>query len=315
MHTSTFAKRALALAILLTVTARLMLSVTAQTQNSPQNPPGQRPPQNPPGPGGPQRPGGPGAPGGGGGGFANAYPQKQVPPEVVERGKALYSVHCSFCHGSDARGGGEGGPSLIRSDVMMNDQKGELLAPVVLNGRGSMPKFTLTQEQISDIAGFVHSFRVSGYDAARNRPTTIVVGDAKAGATYFAATCAKCHSVTGDLKGFAAKFRDPRTMQQNWLMPGGGGGFGPGGPSPITPKPTTVTVTFADGKKVAGTLRRIDDFLVVVGQADGTSRSIRRNGDVPKVEIHDPLAPHKELLRTYTDNDIHNVTAYLESLK
>ena len=189
MHTSTFAKRALALAILLTVTARLMLSVTAQTQNSPQNPPGQRPPQNPPGPGGPQRPGGPGAPGGGGGGFANAYPQKQVPPEVVERGKALYSVHCSFCHGSDARGGGEGGPSLIRSDVMMNDQKGELLAPVVLNGRGSMPKFTLTQEQISDIAGFVHSFRVSGYDAARNRPTTIVVGDAKAGATYFAATC------------------------------------------------------------------------------------------------------------------------------
>ncbi|HMB28500.1 MAG TPA: c-type cytochrome, partial [Blastocatellia bacterium] len=297
-----------------------MLSVAAQTQNPSNQGPGQRPgqnPQGPPGQGGPPRPGGQGGGGGGGGGFANAFPQKpQASPEVIERGKALYSVHCGFCHGSDARGGGEGGPSLIRSDVMLNDQKGELLAPVVLNGRGGMPKFSLTTEQISDIAAFVHSFRVSGYDAARNRPATIVVGEAKAGEAYFNATCAKCHSVTGDLKGFAAKFRDPRTMQQNWLIPGGGGGFGPGaGPSPITPKPVTVTVTLAGGKIVEGTLKRIDDFLVTLTEADGAIRTIRRNGDMPKVEIHDPLEPHKKLLGSYTDKDIHNVTAYLESLK
>lgn len=313
MVKSTFAKRALVMAILLVVAARVMLSVAAQTQNPPNQRPGQ-PTQGPPGPGGPQRPGGPG---GGGGGFGNAFPQKpQAAPEVIERGKALYSVHCSFCHGSDARGGGEGGPSLIRSDVMLNDQKGELLAPVVLNGRGGMPKFSLTTEQISDIAAFVHSFRVSGYDAARNRPATIVVGEAKAGEAYFNATCAKCHSVTGDLKGFAAKFRDPRTMQQNWLIPGGGAGFGPrAGPSPITPKPVTVTVTLAAGKIVEGTLKRIDDFLVTLTEADGATRTIRRNGDMPKVEIHDPLEPHKKLLGSYTDKDIHDVTAYLESLK
>ena len=313
MVKSTFAKRALVMAVLLVVAARVMLSVAAQTQNPPNQRPGQ-PTQGPPGPGGPQRPGGPG---GGGGGFGNAFPQKpQAAPEVIERGKALYSLHCSFCHGSDARGGGEGGPSLIRSDVMLNDQKGELLAPVVLNGRGGMPKFSLTTEQISDIAAFVHSFRVSGYDAARNRPATIVVGEAKAGEAYFNATCAKCHSVTGDLKGFAAKFRDPRTMQQNWLMPGGGGGFGPGaGPSPITPKPVTVTVTLAGGEIVEGTLKRIDDFLVTLTEADGASGTIRRNGDLPKIEIHDPLEPHKQLLESYTDKDIHNVTAYLESLK
>jgi mono/diheme cytochrome c family protein len=313
MVNSDFAKRALLMTILLVVAAHMMLSAAAQTQNPPSQRPGQ-PSQGPPGPGGPPRPGGPG---GGGGGFANAYPQKpQAAPEVIERGKALYSVHCGFCHGSDARGGGEGGPSLIRSDVMLNDQKGELLAPIVQNGRGGMPKFSLTTEQISDIAAFVHSFRVSGYDASRNRPATIVVGEAKAGEAYFSATCAKCHSVTGDLKGFAAKFRDPRSMQQNWLMPGGGGGFGPGaGPSPITPKPVTVTVTLASGKVVEGALKRIDDFLVTLTDSGGATRSIRRNGDTPKVEIHDPLEPHKKLLGSYTDKDIHNVTAYLESLK
>ena len=226
----------------------------------------------------------------------------------------MYSVHCSFCHGSDARGGGEGGPSLIRSEILLNDQQGELLAPVVLNGRGSMPKFSLTMEQISDIAAFIHSFRVGGYDISRNRPTTIVVGDAKAGEAYFNATCAKCHSVTGDLKGFAARFSNPRLMQQNWLMPGSGGGFGGGG-VPSNLKPITVTVTLAAGKQVTGRLKRIDDFIVTLIEADGAPRTFRRNGDVPKVEWHDPLEPHRELLRTYTDKDIHNVTAYLESLK
>ncbi|MBO0862269.1 MAG: c-type cytochrome [Chloracidobacterium sp.] len=312
MSKSTFAKCALVIAILLVVAARVMLSVAAQTQNPPTQRPGQTT-QGPPGPGSPQRPGGPG---GGGGGFGNAFPQKpQAAPEMIELGKALFSVQCSFCHGSDARGG-EGGPSLIRSDVMLKDQKGELLAPVVLNGRGEMPKFSLTTEQISDIAAFIHSFRVSGYDAARNRPATIVVGEAKAGEEYFNATCAKCHSVTGDLKGFAAKFRDPRTMQQNWLIPGGGGGFGPrGGPSPIKLKPVTVTVTLAGGKIVEGTLNRIDDFLVTLTEEDGATRTIHRHGEAPKVEIHDPLEPHKKLLGSYTDKDIHNVTAYLESLK
>lgn len=309
MHKTLVAKSLLVLALLVAVGAHLMLTVTAQTQNPRPN----QPPGGQQGPGGqPPRPPG----GGGGGGFANAYPQRPpAPPEVVERGKALYSVHCGFCHGSDARGGGEGGPSLIRSEIMLNDQKGELLAPVVQNGRGTMPKFSLTMEQISDISAFIHSFRVGGYDVSRNRPTTIVVGDAKAGEAYFNATCAKCHSVTGDLKSFAAQFNNPRQMQQSWLMPGGGGGFGGGGGAPRKLKPTTVTVTLAGGKQVTGTLKRIDDFLVTLTEADGTPRSFRRNGDVPKVEINDPIEPHRDLLSKYTDKDIHNVTAYLESLK
>src|SRR5262245_19077006 len=110
MVKSTLAKRALVMAVLLVVAARVMLSVAAQTQNPPNQRPGQ-PTQGPPGPGAPQRPGGPG---GGGGGFGNAFAQKpQAAPEVIERGKALYSVHCSISYGSVALGGGGGGHGTI----------------------------------------------------------------------------------------------------------------------------------------------------------------------------------------------------------
>src|SRR4051812_48689392 len=98
-------------------------------------------------------------------------------------------------------------------------------------------------------------------------------------------------------------------------MPGGGrGGFGGGG-APSSVPPTTVTVTAAKGPKVEGRLGRIDDFIVTLTEADGTPRTFRRDGDSPKVEIHDPMQPHKDLLRQYTDKDIHNLTAYLVTLK
>ena len=182
----------------------------------------------------------------GGGGFGSAFPQHAVAdPAAVERGKALWGVNCNFCHGSDARGG-EGGPNLLRSELVLNDQKGELIAPVVQNGRGEMPKLNLSTEQISDIAAFIHSMRVSGYDASRMAPPSILVGDAKAGESVFRAKCASCHSQTGDLKGLASKITDPKLLQNGFLMPGGGrGGRGRGGA--MTVPPTTVTVTPASG--------------------------------------------------------------------
>jgi mono/diheme cytochrome c family protein len=262
--------------------------------------------------------GGRGAPGGGGGGggFANAYPQHAPgDPAAIERGKAVYGVQCAFCHGSDARGG-EGGPNLLRSELVLNDQKGELIAPVVQNGRvdAGMPKFPLTNAQIEDIAAYVHSFRVGGYDISRNKPVTILVGDAKAGQAYFQQKCASCHSVTGDLKGIGSKFEDPKLLQNYFLIPGGGrGGFGGGAPSNIPP--TTVTVSYAGGQKLEGRLNRIDDFIVILTQADGTQRTVRRDGETPKVEIHDPLQPHKDLLPVYTDKNIHDLTAYLVTVK
>ena len=125
-----------------------------------------------------------GAAPGGGGGFANAFPQhEQADPAQIERGKALYGVQCNFCHGSDARGG-EGGPNLLRSDLVLNDRNGETIATVVQNGRGEMPAFKLDKAQISDIAAYIHSFRVAGYDNSRNVPPSILVGDASAGEAY-----------------------------------------------------------------------------------------------------------------------------------
>lgn len=244
--------------------------------------------------------------------FATAFPQ-HTPADAaaIERGKALWGVNCAFCHGSDARGG-EGGPSLIRSAIVLKDEHGELMAPIGQSGvADKMPKFPLSTEQVSDIAAFVHSFRVSGYDASRRKPPSIVVGDAKAGETYFQAKCASCHSVAGDLRGFAAKFGDPRAMQQNWLMPGGGRG----GAGALGVSPTTVTVTLPSGQKMEGRLVRIDDFSVTLAAADSVQHTFRREGDTPKVEVHDPLQPHKALLPVYTDKDIHNLTAYLVTLK
>lgn len=261
-------------------------------------------------------PGGRGRAGGGAGGFANAFPQHAPgDPAAIDRGKALYGVQCNFCHGSDARGG-EGGPNLLRSQLVLNDQKGEGIAPVVQNGRveQGMPKFDLSMAQIADIAAFIHSIRVSGYELPVQPPPTILVGNAKEGESYFQAKCAACHSPTGDLKGIGAKFAQPKQLQNYFLMPGGGrGGFGGGPPAAVSP--TTVTVTLAGGRKVEGRLGRIDDFVVTLTEADGTPRTFRRDGDVPKVEVHDPLEPHKQLLKVYTDKDIHNLTAYLVTLK
>jgi len=233
-------------------------------------------------------------------------------PAAIERGKALYGVNCQFCHGADTRGG-DGGPSLLRSSIVLDDQRGELMAPVIRGGRPGMPKFTLADAQIGDIADFVHTFRAAGYDESRVKPPSIVVGDAKAGEAFFAAKCASCHSTTGDLRGLAAKIAEPRLLQQTWLMPGSGAPRG--GTPPVQVKPTTVTVTLASGEKIDGRLDRIDDFMVALTTADGSRRTFRTEGDTPKVEVHDPLQPHRDLLRVYRDADIHNVTAFLVTLK
>jgi cytochrome c oxidase cbb3-type subunit III len=246
------------------------------------------------------------------GGRPAAYPDRPLAdPAVLERGKAIYGVQCNFCHGSDARGG-EGGPNLLRSELVLNDKNGELIAPIVQNGRGEMPRIPITPAQIADVAAYIHSFKVGGYDVSRMVPPSILVGDAAAGKAAFQNRCASCHSVTGDLKGIASKVSDPKALQNGWLMPGGGRG-GRGG-SPFNVPPTTVTVTVGS-KKTEGRLVRIDDFIVVLSDSEGVQKSFRRDGDNPRVEIHDPLEPHKQLLPKYTDKEIHDLTSYLVTIK
>jgi len=263
--------------------------------------------QQPPG-----RAEGPGRIGGSG---IGAYPARPpAEPAALERGRAVYGTNCTFCHGADTRGG-DGGPSLLRSSLVLDDKQGELIGPVILAGRPDrgMPKFALTAEQIADIATFLHSFRVAGYDSSRNQPATIVVGNAAAGQQYFASKCASCHSPTGDLRGLATRIDNPRMLQQLWLMPGSVQGRGV--PPPSNSTPPRARVTLASGETIEGEVERLDNFSVALRKADGTRASWRIADGRPRVEILDPLRPHRELLRAYADADIHNVTAYLATLK
>jgi mono/diheme cytochrome c family protein len=247
-----------------------------------------------------------------GGAGIGAYPVRPPgDPAALERGTAVFKTNCAFCHGQDARGG-DGGPSLLRSGLVLADQNGELIGPAVEQGRGTMPKFAFKPDQIADVAVFLHSFRVAGYDVSRQKPSTIVVGDAKAGEAYFNEACGACHSASGDLRGLATRIPDERVLQQSWLMPGSM--TGRGAPPPAKPRPPTVTVTEPGRPPVAGTLGRIDDFVVSLTTSDGAFRSFRITPRT-KVEVTDALSPHKDLLRKYADADIHNVTAYLVTLK
>ena len=253
-----------------------------------------------------------------GGGFANSYPlHPQAAPEVIARGKVIYDANCASCHAADMRGT-DNGINLIRKQIVMDDDQGELIAPLLKAGHPAANKrvFNFDAGQIIDLAGYIHTKRAQGYDASRNQPDSILVGNATAGQTAFNARCGKCHSVTGDLKGFGAKFGNPQTLQNTWIMPpaGRGGGFGRAGATTNVP-PATVTVTMANGRKFEGRLGRIDDFTVILTDDDGTAHTFSRNGEVPKVEVHDPLAAHRQLMRAYTDKEIHDITAYLVTVK
>ena len=193
-----------------------------------------------------QNPGGAGARGGQ---RQQAYPDRaKAPQEKLDSGKAIYGVSCAFCHGSDA-GGGEGGPNLLRSGVVLQDESGELIKPIVHGARidKGMPAIDVTDAQIVDIAAWLHSLKVASRTDPNEFQIDIVRGDAKAGEAYFQKTCASCHSVTGDLKGFASKMPNPKTLQQTWMLPGGGGGRGPGRSWRTAAAGATCTSCHGDG--------------------------------------------------------------------
>lgn len=259
--------------------------------------------------------------GGRGGGGGGAYPMHaQADAETIARGQQLYSQYCASCHAMDARGTPTG-INLVRSQLVMDDNTGELITPVVQEGRPDlgMPKIDLTTAQITDIAGYIHKVGAS-YRTIIQVPENIMVGNAAQGQTFFNGDgeCTTCHSVTGDLAGIGSKM-EPKQLQN--AIVSGGGGRGRGGPAPAAEagaapaRVTTVDVTLPNGKVVTGRLDRIDDFLVTVTNDDGTRQTFARNGDVPKVVVHNPLQAHIDMLPKWTDDEIHNVTAYLVTIK
>ena len=256
------------------------------------------------------------------GGFV---PGQQRPPEdpaEVTRGKSIYGLSCRGCHGADLRGGDMGGPNLLRSQLALSDREGEKIIPIIQSGvpGGTMPPIPMAAADAKAVAAFVRSIMGTiggqGKPPTSQEPPTILVGNAAEGQAYFAVKCASCHSVTGDLQGIATRIADPKMLQNTWVAGGRGGrGAAAANATPNPRRTVTATVSPAGSPAVEGRLLRMDDFVVTLEMPDGTSRSFRRDGDIPKVVVNDPLSGHRDLLTVYTDKDVHNLTAYLVTLK
>ena len=246
-------------------------------------------------------------------------------PAVIAKGKQLFTTNCVSCHGADLRGGVTGGPNLLRSGTVLMDQHGELILPIVRGARAErgMPPLPIPDDDVIAIAEYIHSVVASarGQGAppeSENPPPNALVGDAKAGEVYFKANCTSCHSPSGDLTGIGTRLDEAKALQNYWVVGGGGGGGrgGRGGPSaPSERRRVTATVTLPNGEKVQGQVLRLDNFFVTLLLDDGRQRTIRREGDLPKVDVKDPLEYHKKLPAILTDKDMHDVTAYLATLK
>jgi mono/diheme cytochrome c family protein len=243
-------------------------------------------------------------------GPAGDFPQAAHDSAMVARGKQTFSVNCGFCHGSDARGG-EGGPNLLRSPIVLKDREGEVISAVVLNGRveKGMPKFDLSMPAIADIAAYLHSMHRARDAEAPLASAAILVGNATAGKAYFYGRghCSQCHSLEGDFAGIGSRF-DPKTLQDNIIS--GAATAMLGAPLPTAPA-QAVIVTLPSGEVIRGNLISVDDFNISLAEADGSRRTLPRNGNIPHVEIHNPLQAHLDMLRNWEDRDIHNLTAFL----
>jgi mono/diheme cytochrome c family protein len=246
---------------------------------------------------------------------AKANGSAKPDPASVERGKALFSSNCGFCHGAHAKGG-ETGPDLIRSLIVLDDDRGDLIGAAVSNGRPErgMPKFAFSDDQMTDLVTFLHSQVQAAAAFTSYQVLNIVVGDAKAGEVYFnrAGRCSTCHSVTGDFAHIGSKYT-PVELQQRFIMPRGEAS--PRGRSQSDSSAVEARITLPSGESYEGRLAAIDDFTLTVIDAKGERRSFQRDGETPRVALKDPLREHIDLINKYTDSDIHNLTAYLVTLK
>jgi len=227
---------------------------------------------------------------------------------AVERGRKQFEQSCGFCHGQDATGGR--GPDLVRSPLVAHDLKGDQIGEVIRRGRPDkgMPPLPMTDEQVADIATFLHARAAEAVESSgipRTYPVEkLLTGNADAGRAFFNGPggCKNCHSPTGDLAAIASKY-PPMELEARMLYPG----RRKEGPH------SNVAVTLASGEQVKGQLVHADDFVVSLRDASGWYHSFLR--DRVKVELQDPLAAHRELLGKLTQADVHNLFAYLESLK
>src|SRR5215469_353736 len=246
------------------------------------------------------------------------YTRPLASPDVLARGKALYEANCAAsCHAVDMRGSANA-TNLLRSENTLQDKRGERVAAAIAR---HTPAIILNAEDSLAIAEYIHSIQATmggqGSPPGRNPvglTYNVLVGNAQAGAAFFDTACAKCHSPTGDLKGIASKYADPKELQDAWVVGRSGGGRFRGAGETGNP----AVVTIADGSKLEGALERQTDWLVILRMPDGTRKSIRRENGIPSVEVKDPNEAHKKMVLMMDDpnnKNMHDITAYLATLK
>lgn len=242
--------------------------------------------------------------------FGQTTPMQKVAPQsesqaTVETGQALFLQNCAFCHGRDA-GGGETGPDLTGSKLVAQDVRGDKIGAVIHNGRPQkgMPAFNLSDQDVKALVAFIHyqANEAEAHPGGRRRVdvSDLQTGDADAGKRYFngAGECSTCHSPTGDLAGIAKRYEGLK-LEERMLYP--------------EKAQSKVTVTLPSGEKITGTLEYQDEFTIGLRDAAGWYRSWPA-GEV-KYSIDAPVDAHVRLLAKYTDSDIHNLMAYLQTLK
>lgn len=220
-------------------------------------------------------------------------------------GQSEFVQQCGFCHGRDA-GGGEDGPDLTRSKLVAEDVKGNKIGPVVRNGREgtAMPRFTVSDSELAALVTYIHAQKTLAESQNGQRKgvdaSDLQTGIADSGRQYFngAGKCNTCHSPTGDLAGFADRFEGLKLMQR-FLYPRGAA--------------AKMTVTLPSGQTVTGTREYQDEFYVGLKDAAGSYHSWP--ADKVKFKVDDPSEAHVDQLAKYSDDDIHNLMAYLQTLK
>jgi len=239
----------------------------------------------------------------------SATPQAYA-PDLVEAGRARFAANCGFCHGPDATGG-SGGTDLTRSELVAADERGNRIGPVVRTGRAEagMPGFpALADAELAAIVAFVHDRKTEAEAAVGGRRSVevadVLTGDARAGRRYFESTCTRCHSASGDLNGIASRV-EGLALLRRMLYPTGAGG--------VPARRPTATVTTRDGDTIVGEVASRDEFTIAVTDADGRYRSWPTSQ--VRVAIDDPLQAHVEQLGRYTDTAMHDVLAYLHTLR
>jgi len=221
-------------------------------------------------------------------------------------GGAIFAKDCGFCHGRDAMGG-ESGPDLTRSRLVRTDNGGDKISEVVLNGRidKGMPAFKFSSEELLQLAAFIHAQEAAAAQVTKGGRRGVEVsdlqtGNAEAGKQFFdgAGGCAKCHSATGDLAGIANRYEGLQ-LEERMLYPRGA--------------KSNVTVTLPSGEKVSGVLAYQDEFTIGLRDSNGIYHSWETSN--VKFAVDSPVDAHVELFPKYTDADIHNLMAYLQTLR